>query len=125
MMKLPMLALVPALLTGCAGHGVSVDAGDRSVLTSDQLEAASLTWAHETISRLRPEWLRTRGSTSLTRASASDVVIYMDGMRFGGPDSLHSIRVAEIAEIRYMTGPEATNRFGTGVSGGVIHIRTK
>jgi hypothetical protein len=120
-----LAALIPALLFGCASQGAGTGSRDRSVLTSDELEAVSLTWAHETISRLRPEWLSTRGTRSLNRPNASDVVVYMDGMRFGGPDSLRTIRTSDIGEIRYMTGPEATNRFGTGVSGGVIHILTK
>jgi hypothetical protein len=45
-------------------------------------------------------------------------------MRRGGVDVLREIPALDIAEIRYLDGREATQRFGTGYSGGIIHILT-
>jgi hypothetical protein len=125
MPKTVSLAILALALAGCAAHGASAPSADRTVLLAEELDAVQLTWAYETIQRLRPEWLRSRGQTSLTRRDSGVVAVYMDGMRYGDRESLRTVRVADVREIRYLTGPEATHRFGTGVSGGVIHVLTK
>jgi len=46
-------------------------------------------------------------------------------MLLGELITLQNIPVAEIAEIRYISGPDATTRWGTGVLGGVIEVIRK
>jgi hypothetical protein len=41
-----------------------------------------------------------------------------------GP-TLRNVRVMDIREIRYLSDPEATTRYGTGHAGGVIHVLLK
>jgi hypothetical protein len=38
------------------------------------------------------------------------------------PRSLESILLDEVAELRYMSGPDATTRFGSGYPGGIIQV---
>jgi outer membrane cobalamin receptor len=52
-------------------------------------------------------------------------VVYVDNVRFGDLETLQSIPITGIAEIRYMSGPDATTRWGTGVLGGVIEVIRK
>lgn len=120
---IPLLVSLVAL--GCAGHGAAGSGSTRAVLTAEELGAETLTSAYDAVQRLRPEWLVSRGATSLTRSGGGRVAVYMDGIRFGEADSLHNIRVGDLREIRYLTGSEATTRFGTGVPGGVIHVLTR
>jgi hypothetical protein len=36
--------------------------------------------------------------------------------------TLRNVRVTDIREIRHLSSPEATTRYGTGHAGGVIHV---
>ncbi len=73
---------------------------------------------YEAIERLRPNWLRSRSSTPPR--------IMVDGSRqAGGLDVLRSYRTSDIQEMRFISGTDATTRYGTGYDGGVIVLTTR
>jgi hypothetical protein len=119
MTRLALILTASALLTGCVA-GSGSPAGSRNVITSEQIEGSSLVWAYEIIERLRPEWLRSRGPTSLSDPSAGQPTVFVNATRYGDLQTLRSLRASDFREIRYLSGPEATQRFGTGYPGGVI-----
>ncbi len=49
----------------------------------------------------------------------------MNGSRWGNVERLREIPIAQIVEIRYRSGQEATMRYGQNVAGGVIEVRTR
>lgn len=51
-------------------------------------------------------------------------VLYVDDVKQPSIDELRNIRVAEISEIRYMTGNDATGRYGDGHQSGAILLKT-
>jgi hypothetical protein len=81
--------------------------------------------AFSVVQQLRPQWLRSRGVSSFRTSEVDLPAVYLDEMRFGELAVLQNIPVAEIAEIRYISGPDATTLWGTGVSGGVIQVIRK
>ena len=54
----------------------------------------------------------------------SGAVLYIDDVKQDDIDQLRNIRVAEIAEIKYMSGNEATSRYGANHDGGAILLKT-
>lgn len=109
-------------LAGCASGGGSggdgAPRGTANRIIRAELEPLQQLDAYQAIQRLRPNWLRTRGS------QAPQVMV--DGSRqAGGLDVLRSYRAADIEEIRFMSGTDATTRFGTGYDGGAILISTR
>ena len=70
---------------------------------------------------LRPDWLTGRGVTTL-RGEVPELLIYLDGQRMGSRQMLSRIAIGMISEIRYYSASDATQRWGTGHSGGVIEI---
>jgi hypothetical protein len=52
-------------------------------------------------------------------------VIYVNGMRAGPLEALRSISAVDVQEIRYISAADATTRWGTGHSGGVIEVRIR
>jgi hypothetical protein len=66
-----------------------------------------------------------RGPTSFLEPEGELPAVYMDNVRYGDLEVLRDIPVNEILEIRYWSGPEATNRWGTGVVAGVIEVIKK
>lgn len=97
----------------------------RQTLLADEIQSVAATTAYEAVSRLRPEWLRRRGQISIQDPSAGEVVVYLDGVRYGGPRSLGGIRAEIVQQMEYLDASDATTRFGTGHGGGAILVRTR
>jgi hypothetical protein len=53
------------------------------------------------------------------------IIVYMDDVRLGEPSSMVNIPASRIREIRFMNARDATTRWGTGHSSGVILVTTK
>lgn len=72
--------------------------------------------AMEVIRRLRPAWLLARGP---------DPVVYVDNVRRpGGVDALFNVPVGQIRLLEFIGAADATTRWGTGHTGGVIQVVT-
>jgi hypothetical protein len=54
-----------------------------------------------------------------------EIVVYIDQTRMGGPSSLSQIPITEVKEIQYLSGTDATQRFGTGHGSGAIIVLRK
>jgi hypothetical protein len=96
----------------------------REVITRAQIEATPSQDAYELVQRLRPEFLRERGVSSITRGRALPVV-FMDGVRRGGPEILRTLRSNEIEEIRFISATDATTRWGTDLTAGAIEVKMR
>ena len=72
--------------------------------------------AMEVVRRLRPAWLLARGA---------DPVVYVDNVRRpGGVDALFNVPVGQIRLLEFIGAADATTRWGTGHTGGVIQVVT-
>jgi hypothetical protein len=115
-----------AILCACAANPDRAKSGDRRDQT--RLSAADIRSADpnltlfDLISRVRPEWLRKRPGTALQ--GTLDVVVYRDDVRAGGPETLKDIRLDIVDSARFLTGPEATGRFGLNHPHGAILVST-
>lgn len=124
---IPMLLLLP-LTAACASSGSSGtrSAGrDRDTLTAEEIAEANVGTAYEAVRQLRPEFLRTRGTMSMRDATNEYAVVYINGIRMGGPEQLNNVRAGDVSVIRYINASDATTRWGTGHAGGVIEVVVK
>ena len=80
--------------------------------------------AFEIVKRLRPNWLNVRGPSSINLPTP-DVVVYVNGVQRGGPDTLKDLPTTGLNEIRHLRGTEATQRFGMGHENGAILVSFK
>ena len=108
-------------LAGCAsGGGGGADGaprGSTNRIIESELAPLQQLDCYQAIQRLRPNWLRQRGS--------QPPQIMVDGSRqSGGLDVLRAYRAADVQEMRYVSGTDATTRYGTGFDGGAILITT-
>ena len=141
-------AAVLAVLT-VAGHGVSVAQAEpgtpgsvtpadaratptvripigsarRSLLTRADWAHLNAGDAHEVISRLRPQWLRSR-SVAGPNAQRSQILVYLDGMKLGSTAELRQINVSAVTRMEHLSGIEATRRFGSDHGAGAIVLET-
>jgi len=130
MHRLVFVLALHLLVTACGG-GAAKTPGlgfrNRSVLTAEeiQLEKANSFTAYEVIARMRPEFLRSRGTSSLRSLQPSTAVVYVDEIRYGNLNSLKNMSADQIYRIEYINAADATTRFGTDHFGGAILITTK
>lgn len=92
-------------------------AGPRDVVTHSELVASGRANLLDYVRLHRPSWLRTRGATG-------EVIVYLDGVRMGGPEALQEIHPEMVAEVRHIDAREATTRWGTGHTEGAILVVT-
>jgi hypothetical protein len=115
------------LLAGCAGattQGRS-GAGNGMQLTQSELAAVNTDNLYDAIAKLRPEWLASRGATSVTDASPTSVDVYMNGTLLGKADYMRNVRLLDVGSVRYWDAGQASARFGMGHPRGVIEITRK
>ena len=119
-----------ALSFACAPPSSSGAGGEdrkSQVITQREISTAGMSGsAFEVVSRLRPNFLVSRGQTTISGQSvASYPNVYLDGVAFGDINTLRNIDSAQIAEIRLYQAWEAQTKFGLGNNGGVIAIITR
>jgi hypothetical protein len=126
---LPVLFVAMSL--GCAAAPTYGGAGENrrsQIITQEEISAAGVTGtALDVVNRLRPNFLVSRGPTTLGNAQSSGLYpnVYLDGIAYGDINTLRNIDSVQIAEIRLYTAGEAQTKFGLGNSAGVIAITTR
>ena len=154
-MRRPVLVLsVAVLLSACGGAGASTAAapspaggapvaapaaapaaparpprGSSNLISSAEIEAAApdIQNAYQLVERLRPMMLRPRNLTggSVGAGTVFGVVAYVEEVRLGDTEALATVMRATVREIRYIGATDATTRWGTGHSNGVIQVVLK
>lgn len=95
------------------------------VISERELAATSTPNLYDAIQQLRPRFLQRRGESSITRREGTIVVVYIDDVRAGSPESLRSVHPSEVLEVRYLDGPSASSRYGLNHGGGAIVVQRK
>jgi hypothetical protein len=92
------------------------------VITTEMIGEPGNQNAYTIVQRLRPRWLSPRTQGTITNPEPSFPEVYLDGVRFGPIDTLYRIDAEQIARIEFMSGLDATTRFGVGHDGGAILV---
>ena len=109
------------MLASCAASAARGGAA-RAVLTQEQLAATNSQNVYEAVEKLRPEWLTSRGPTSVTDPTPTVASVYTGGTMLGKADYLREMRILDVTEVRYWNAGQASARFGMGHPRGVIEI---
>ena len=91
-------------------------------LTRTQLASSNSDNVFDAVAKLRPEWLSSRGPTSVTDATPTSVSVFMNGSMLGKGDYLKQVSLLDVSEVRYWDAAQASARFGMGHPRGVIEI---
>jgi hypothetical protein len=101
------------------------DRGSGNVLTQAQLSATNSDNLYDAIAKLHPDWLSSRGPSSVTDPTPTTASVFMNGTNLGKADYLRDMRVLDVTEVRYWDAGKAAARFGMGHPRGVIEITRK
>lgn len=102
--------------------------GTADVITEAEINAVAYQNALEVVTNLRPNMTRPRGvgaDASGMYAATIPIIVYMDDIRLGEVGSMVNIPASRVKEIRFINSRDATTRYGTGHSSGVILVTTK
>ena len=139
-MKTLMAVVLAAALAGCGAKATSAARGSANEIDRAEIEATKgVTTAQDLVQRLRPQWLRSRGSATISNTQQEAIVVYVDGVRSGeipiaqtlerdrgaAPNPLDAILAARVQRLIYYGGTDATQRFGTGHGHGAIEVITR
>jgi hypothetical protein len=122
-----VLPLALALsFAACATTGSSSGA-QRSpdLITADEIATSGANNAFEAVTRLRPQWLRARGTSSIAGGNAV-IAVYLGNQRLGDVASLRMISVAGIRSIQWLDAARAATLLGGSGSdpiGGAIVVK--
>ena len=119
-------ALLPLILifSGCAATSGGGSGRSARVLLADEITEAGVITAAGAIEQLRPHWLNTRSSPTGSSPDGDPPRLYLDGIRMDGIRELERIRASRVEEMRFLSPSDATNRYGTGHTGGAILVTT-
>ena len=128
MSKNPLYIVALAGVTACAGLSAGNNAPrDYNLIPQSEITAQNGINAFDLITHLRPNFLKTRGRSSINNASVSTeyASVFLDGQYFGDLTSLRNIATMNIREIRYLPANESVTRYGMQYGSGVIEIKTR
>lgn len=117
---LAVLVLVAAACASSSGPRAGAGTSNPDVITEAELAQFGTQPVRQAIERLRPRFLRTRGPSSITRADADVIVVYMGNTRMGSLEFLDQITTNQLLEVRYLNATDASQRFGTNHTSGAI-----
>jgi hypothetical protein len=118
-------ALVGLIAIACVPAASPGPMPDQQMITEPEIVGAHANSAYDVIHKLRANFLSARGQTSILLATSSYPTVYVDGQRYGDIDALRIIPARDVASIRLYRAWDATTRFGTGNTNGVIAITTR
>ncbi len=125
-LTLPVLVGWAFVAFGCAGPGTAPGSSSRGnsadVVTGEQIRATSANNLYDALEQLRPRWLLPRGRASIAIPDATEPVVYLYGVRHGFVNTLYGINVNAVRRVEFIGPLDATTRYGTGHSGGIIDV---
>jgi hypothetical protein len=101
--------LAAALLAACASSTPQprIRESAPDYITSVEVAATPVSNAYDLISRLRPEWLRTRTGSIRGNTPNQIVAVYLDDARIGDIQTLRTLSTSGIASLRYYDAARA------------------
>ena len=117
--------ILVAVLVGCASSGKGT-ASPSNVISRLELDAVGSASVYDAVLRLHPNFLRSRGPTSVVNSSARTVaVVFVNETEYGEIESLQRFPASRVEEVRYYSGPEATTKWGSSYGSGVIALKMR
>jgi len=124
MRKATRWLLASLVLLSCSVPSGAPRPRDRTLLTGEQILATHASTLFDAIQQLRPEFLRSRGASSIESRGADIPRVFVDNIEMGDVQFLKLVNPQEVAEVQRISAEEATTRWGTGYVGGALVVTT-
>jgi hypothetical protein len=122
------VSLSALLLAAAANAGAQASAHkprrDPNLITAEELAAKSAQTLYDAVRALRPQWMMRGRPTALMPQNEGQLVVYVDGTRFGSIESLRQLVPSVATAVRYYSPSDAEAHFGPGHLNGAIQVIT-
>ena len=98
---------------------------DRNIITQAEIAQLPSSSLYDLIQKVRPEFLRSRGTSSFSDTNTEYPVVFVDGRQYGDMASLRTLVSAQISQVRYYDAMAAQAKFGVIKASGVIDVTVK
>jgi len=126
-----VVSLSALLLTACAsGTGgtartsASTARRDPNLITAEEIASKQGQTLYDVVRALRPAWMLRSRPTTLMPQNEGQLIVYVDGTRFGNIESLRQFVPNAVQTVRYYSPSDAEARFGPGHLHGAIEVIT-
>jgi len=118
-----LLALCMFALAACHAQTPGSSHGSlRNVITQEEIDASTATNLYDLIARLRGDYLKDRGKISIKTNMRERAVVFLNDQEYGILETLRNIPPGRVSEIRYYSGIDAVNMFGSQYGGGIVML---
>jgi hypothetical protein len=98
---------------------------DPDIITADELAKTSGgSTVYDAVRQLRPNWEMRARPAAAVRLNQPTFIVYVDGSRYGGFDTLRLIKWKSVSFVRYYSPGAAEAEFGPGHLAGAIAVKT-
>ena len=122
------VSLTTLLLAGAANAAAQTPARkprrDPNLITAEELASKPAQSLYDAVRALRPQWMMRGRPTALMLQNEGQLVVYVDGTRFGSIESLRQLVPSVASAVRYYSPSEAEGHFGPGNLNGAIEVIT-
>jgi hypothetical protein len=123
------IVLLTAALAACASHatppGARAGRADPEMITGDELTRSTASNLYDAVRNLRPAWMMRSRPTAVLQQQQAQLIVYVDGTRYGTLETLRQIVPAGIIYVKYFSAGAAEARFGPGHLLGAIEVVTR
>jgi len=109
---------------GAGGASTSRARRDPNVITAEEIRTTPAQTLYDAVRALRPAWMMRSAPTALNQQQQTQLLVYVDGTRFGGMESLRRLNPGSVQAVRYYSPSSAEARFGPGHLQGAIEVIT-
>jgi hypothetical protein len=122
------VVLGAAVLISCGGQRSASGTSprrDSNLITAEELRATvSSSTLYDAVRALRPAWMMRNRPTAVNPRQQGELLVYVDGTRFGNMESLRQLTPHGVASVRYHSPGSAEAKFGPGHLQGAIEVIT-
>ena len=122
--------LIAAGACASSGAGPKVSESSRDKVTSMEIASTPAASVYDLVNRLRPQWLRPGGPSSMAGGTLSTPVtlVYLDGSKLGSIEVLRSLSASGIKSMEWVSATRAAvvlTDVGNDAIAGAISLKTK
>ena len=113
-----------SLITGCMASAARLRSTSvrPTVISAEGLRGTNASNVYDAISRLRPAFFATRGSTSILAEPPEPIVVILNRSILGGVSELRNLESVNVRSVRRLTAAEVFSMTGHSASSGGIEV---
>lgn len=121
---LPLLVITLAACSRSGRHADPAPRADPDLITAEEIAQTTATTLLDAVRALRPAWMLRSRPTAVMQQQQAQLIVYVDGTRFGNMESLRQLMPSAVVFVRYFSPGAAQARFGPGHLLGAIEVTT-